>query len=540
VAALAATVFTGAAMATTGDATTAELQAQIERMQKSMEQLSSENQANKQALHANNQELAALKSQNGEKWLTEERASQIRGMVQEVMSDADTRASLQSTAATSGYNNGFFIASPDGNFRLQVNGQVQLRYAYSRLSNAGWDTTAPLGSNTKTRDTRGFEIRRAKLSFSGNVVDPSWQYKVTLAYLPPNDQVGSLLKSSYTTNVGDGSVGNGSSSTANLEDAYILKDFGNGISLTMGQFKSPFLREELVSSKYQLAVERSIVNQLFSTGWTDGIMLTAQNDNLMGMISFNNGGNNANFATNNSGSTGTFTGVGFGNGAWSQYAFTGRMQWLALGNWNQFNSLSSARGDTQGLLLGAGFNWQHGGNQNVPIPPFFPLVGGGVSNIDAGFLTYTVDASWDFGGANLYGAFTGNLTGSLPNLGAGNGSAIQSYGVIVQGGYFLTDDMEAFGRYEWYETASQGGNQMVAPGTQGPLFAQQNTILTGGLNWYINKGVKFTFDAGWSNAGILFTGGIYGSAVAGTNYQSTSNNAGGGQWVFRGQMQLVF
>jgi len=53
-------------------------------------------------------ELNELKSQNGDKWLTEERASQIRGVVQDVMADADTRSSLQATAATSGYNNGFF------------------------------------------------------------------------------------------------------------------------------------------------------------------------------------------------------------------------------------------------------------------------------------------------------------------------------------------------------------------------------------------------------------------------------------------------
>ncbi|MSR34313.1 MAG: hypothetical protein EXS12_05890, partial [Phycisphaerales bacterium] len=84
-------------------------------------------------------ELNELKSQNGDKWLTEERASQIRGVVQDVMADADTRSSLQATAATSGYNNGFFIASPDGNFKLQINGQVQVRTSYAWQSNAAWN-----------------------------------------------------------------------------------------------------------------------------------------------------------------------------------------------------------------------------------------------------------------------------------------------------------------------------------------------------------------------------------------------------------------
>ncbi|MFZ4698108.1 MAG: hypothetical protein ACOYMO_08895, partial [Phycisphaerales bacterium] len=79
-------------------------------------------------------EIAELKSQNSDKWLTEQRADEIRSVVQDVLSDADTRSSLQAAAATSGYNNGFFISSPDGNFKLQINGQLQNRWAYNWLS----------------------------------------------------------------------------------------------------------------------------------------------------------------------------------------------------------------------------------------------------------------------------------------------------------------------------------------------------------------------------------------------------------------------
>jgi len=74
-------------------------------------------------------EVAELKSQNGDKWLTEQRAAEIRGVVQDVLADADTRSSLQAAQSSSGYNNGFFISSPDGNFKLQMNGQVQTRWA---------------------------------------------------------------------------------------------------------------------------------------------------------------------------------------------------------------------------------------------------------------------------------------------------------------------------------------------------------------------------------------------------------------------------
>ena len=482
-------------------------------------------------------ELNELKSQNGDKWLTEERASQIRGVVQDVMADADTRSSLQATAATSGYNNGFFIASPDGNFKLQVNGQVQVRTSYAWQTNSAWNASR-VPDPTATKAQYGTEIRRAKLSFSGNVVDPSWQYKVTMAYLPANSQTVADTTSPYNT--AGANSGNGSASTANLEDAYINKDMGNGMSLKMGQFKSPFLREELVSSANQLGVERSVVNQMFSTGWTDGIQLTAGNDNLMGMISFNNGGNNANFATQNMSST---------DGAYAQYAITGRIQYLVSGNWAQFNDMTSMRGGGQGLMLGAGFNWQHGGNQNSNFDPATGIGGVGSANTDAGFFTYTADVSWDLGGANLYAAFFGNMTGSLPVQTTGtppvvvaerNGSSIQSYGSLVQGGYFISDNTELFGSWQWYNTVNQGGNNPITVGQNNVFNAQMNNIFTVGLNIYLNKNVKFTFDTGWAANGIVFQGGIYNQAVAGTNWQTAGDSNSGGQWLGRAQIQVVF
>ena len=44
-------------------------------------------------------------------WLNEARAAEIRGLVQDVLADSDARNSLQSQAATAGYDRGFFIGS---------------------------------------------------------------------------------------------------------------------------------------------------------------------------------------------------------------------------------------------------------------------------------------------------------------------------------------------------------------------------------------------------------------------------------------------
>ncbi len=715
-------------------------------------------------------EIAELKAAQGDQWLTQERAKEIRGIVQDVLADADTRASLQSTGATSGYDNGFFIASPDGNFKLVVNGQLQIRYAASRLStrsigqldpgtyqqpaqgfnsaNGGGSTIqGPVNSSGTQqqypggteirgyqgffgggnagveRTAKGFEIPRAKLEFSGHVVDPCWQYKIVGAFEQQSNQAGfnnvgaavggngitagTLGPTPFASGTygGNYSGGNGSlGSNFGLEDAYIKKIINNNWSVTVGQFKAPLLREELVSSKYQLAVERSLVNQFFSEEYTQGFQVTYQDDMFRFMASFNDGGNNAN-TSSTIGTNSTF-------GNFTEYALTGRFEWKVMGNWAQFEDFSSPRGDPTGILIGAAVNWQRGGGaQTVGAPnlaPTFQNAGGGGSlggnfpvqiglpvpgpafagyapgitsqypnniptnaNDDVSNITWTVDASGEFGGFNLYAALVGNIAYNIPagwvanpsggylpatqgaqgglgdnfipgnwngvmttpggsgpgqNAGVPGGSGIGpnayyaggygygndtifSYGVVVQGGFFITDDVELFARYEWYNTNNNGANDYAGntptfwgfiPGGSSPFAdnttgnngasvfypnglgptqpsnvnngvespndagytgnttnpyysknlganpygAQSNSVITGGVNWYPagvkNKQVKVTGDIGWSLGPVLFGQGIYGRPIGITDYRNDGGLGGGGQWVGRIQLQLLF
>lgn len=515
-----------------GDTSTAQMQEQINRLQKSLEQVQGENKANKE-------ELSELKSQNGDKWLTQERAAQIRDVVQDVLADSETRTSLQYSGATAGYDKGFFLASPDGNFRLVVGGQFQTRYAVSRLSNSslnGWNKATNNPSTPKVdRTAYGFEIRRMKVEFSGNVIDPSWTYKVTAIYNSTYNQALAAV-SPTATNAGPGA----GTATASLEDAWINKDFSDGLSLKMGQFKSPFNREELVSSKYQLCVERSLVNQLFSAKFTQGVAFTAKGDNLMGTICYNDGGNNANESAlegNQSNSAG-----------YALYALTGRVQYLAFGNWKQFDSLTSIRGDAQGLMFGGAFNYQQGGVTIANTPTTAVNGDGNVT-----MFSYTADAQWMLGGANIFGSFFGNAANniagaSLPATDVG--SSVFTYGATLQAGYYLTDDVEAFARFEWYDTLNNGSNGQpheaptlvsVALIPSSPFYAQHNTIYTVGLNWYIaGKQVKFTTDLGYSVNGVMFTNGMYSQSITGADYRQDSSVGNGGQFVFRTQMQLLF
>ncbi len=718
-------------------------------------------------------ELDQLKASESDQWLTEERAKEIRSIVQDVLADSDTRASLASSGATAGYDNGFFIASPDGNFKLVVNGQLQLRWAASRLSGRsmyqldpgtyqtparGWynanggnwpgsqvapeqfpgttsSNTAELrgyqgffgSGNTQgiEKTARGFGVPRAKLEFSGHVVDPSWQFRIVGAFEQQTTQssfgtvdtapgLGGGYGGSYGpvyptgTYGGNYSGGNGSlGSNFGLEDAYVVKVIDPNWSVKVGQFKAPLLREELVSSKYQLAVERSLVNQFFSTEYTQGIELTFQNDCFRVMASFNDGGNNAN--------TSETIGNSSNDGNWTEYAVTGRVEWKAMGNWGQFDSFSSPNGTPTGILIGAAVNWQRGGGGQNPAEPNLALtyqnaayennVGGNWDNIgsvpipyydgwfggynsspvyapiaalqypnnlptnandDVNNLTFTVDATAQFGGFSLYGAFIGNIAynipagwvanpsggytprnqnqdgglynnytpdnvslvmttpngigtagpaygttngigpaaGFVPGYGYGN-SPIYSYGVVAQAGWFIFDDIEIFGRYEFYTTLNNsqnayagntptfwgwvpGGSSPFANNTRtngdtgmfyngndsnnpvnanvntpndsyngsttnpyyaynlgaNPYGAQLNNVMTFGANWFPagvkNQNIKVTGDISYAFQPVLFGQGIYGRSIAITDFRSDGGMGGGGQWVGRIQLQLLF
>ncbi len=72
--------------------------------------------------------ITELEAPEGDSWMTEQRAAEIRGLVHDVLADADTRASLLQSGVTAGYQDGFMIGSADGNWLLTIrDGQPEAR-----------------------------------------------------------------------------------------------------------------------------------------------------------------------------------------------------------------------------------------------------------------------------------------------------------------------------------------------------------------------------------------------------------------------------
>ncbi len=408
-----------------------------------------------------------IEASNDSSWITEQRAEEMRNLVYDVLADADTRASLLQSGITAGYDEGAVLGSTDGNWLLKTNLLMQQRFIYN---NQDGSASRDSDGDGQTEDNRyGFENTRTKFIMSGHVVSPEWFYRVDI-------------------NVG--SAGSGRTGTLN---AYLGYDYGNGWSVQIGSMKTPLLREELVEAQYQLAVERSNVNYAFTGGYADGIMASYQGDQFGLDFMFSDG-------------------VGTGQTNWvaldTDYAFTVRGEWLAMGNWDQFMDFTSMQGSETGVLVGGAFHYETGESDTF------------AEDVDLWIVTGDVSVEGD--GWNIYAA----VIYSDIDFGVAGVTDLNSWGVVVQGGYYVTEQTELFARYEWADPDISG--------------IEDISILTLGFNHYFSgHNAKWTTDVGIGidavNAGV----GVNGSPANITGFRRDIGN-NDGQVVVRTQLQILF
>lgn len=407
-----------------------------------------------QRLAAAEAKIAAMENANNQSWLTEKRAAEIKGLVQDVLADADTRASLLQSGITAGYDStGFVLSDPHNDWLLKTNFLMQQRFVYNNQDNSGAEAFVD-------GDRYGFENTRTKFILSGHVVNPDWYY------------------------LADINIGNNGDRTG-VGNAYLGHTYNSGLKIQMGAMKLPLLREELVDAQYQLAVERSNLNYLYTGGYADGIQAIYHQDQWQVMAMLSDGANS-------------------GETIWStydtEYALTGRFEFKLNGTWDQFKDFTSEPGGPAGVLLGAAAHYQIGEY--------------GTPATETALTILTGDVSIEFGGANLYGAIVWNNVD--PN---GPGANANPWGIVVQGGFYLNNNWELFGRYEWSDLDIAGVDDL--------------SILTGGVNYYFARhNAKWTTDIGY---GLNST--VAPANITGFRPDVLGND---GQWVIRSQWQILF
>lgn len=103
-----------------------------------------------------------------------------------------------------GYKDGFFIETDDGNYSLKFRGRMQARYQYFGVDGAP--------------DNNSFSLRRARLLFSGNLINKNLTYMFKPAF---------------------------DNSAASILDLFANYRILSGLQIKVGQFKVPYSREFL-------------------------------------------------------------------------------------------------------------------------------------------------------------------------------------------------------------------------------------------------------------------------------------------------------
>lgn len=435
-------------------------------------------------------EIAELRAELGDDWLTERRADEIKNLVADVLADADNRSSMLQGGITAGWDGNFFLASTDDRFRLQIDGLMQIRWVFNYHDSP---ESAPGGGSGAPTYLYGFENTRTRLTFRGHVFDRN------LTYLVRTD----IARGELTVGGADG--------LAWLRDAWVRYAFNDEFSLRVGQFKLPFNREELVSPADQLVIERSLVNQTLNLGRSQGIELVWQGESGRFSFAFSDGAEDGMFI-------GTPVVASFPlNSVWSkqllaEYAFTARYEQLFAGTWEQFKSLTSPPGEDFGILWGIAAHYQQ---DQAPV----------AGTTSPKWFAFTTDLSVEWGGANIFAAFiyenvspTAVITGSQRTL--------NTFGAVIQGGAYFSEKLEGYVRME-YGTFDLTGIPF------GDLLT-----LTLGCNYYFHgQDVKFSTDVGFGLLSVDTPWVLGAGDIAGWRRDFTDQQP---QVVIRTQLQLLF
>ena len=228
---------------------------------------------------------------------------------------------------------------------LKISGFLQTRFTYS--------------NGDELDVEHGFSVPRARLILSGNLYD--WEYKVSGQW-------------------------SDDSNTFDLKDAYAQGDLLGG-TVRVGQFKSPFMREVLVSQQDTLMTDRSIIANTFGQGRSQGIQWSKDLGKLDFAAAYTDGFNTANGAGVQNGQSGT-----------ARFGYD-LFDWCNVGAAISYNDLVTSH-----------------------------------------YTTYTVDTKVSAGALDLTAAYV-----------ATSGDAGDNWGSTVQAGYMCMEDFQGFVAYEFGE-----------------------------------------------------------------------------------------
>lgn len=332
--------------------------------------------------------------------LAQSEVDQSRALQAEMIQDAGARASYA-----------------QGDLSPTVFGQIQIRYTLNNRDDP---------ANDDEEFTHGFSNRRTKLGVRGG-----------------NDQWG------YRVNGGFSSAGGGFA----LEDAWVDYAVNESWTVTVGQFKLPAFYEESVSSSKQLAADRSLANEMFNQGRSQGIMATWDNgENFRVQLAFSDGFQTAN--------------TDFNSAAEADFGLTGRVDWKD-GDWMDLEDFTSEANGNQALRIGGFGHYEDGGST-------------GGFTMDDQLWILGIDGQWESNGWSAFGSVA--WAHSEPDM----GDEADDIAIVAQGAYRFDQADEIFAR----------GSVVLLDDRDSFDAEDQIELLVGYNHYFDGHATKFTVDAG--------------------------------------------
>jgi hypothetical protein len=421
-----------------------------------------------------------------------------RAYTAELMADAANRSSLLQGA---GEGSGFTMTSGDGSSTLTTNALFQFRYV------ANFRDDANNGVGTDNDFTHGFEIPRARIDWSGNLINDNLTYRIS----------------------GDfGEINTGGSNNFIVTWAYGQYEFEGmeGAFVRFGQFKAPLMWEELVDAEFQLAADRSVAGETFSQQYSQGLMFGYEQEAWRGYFAFTDGINSV--ATN------------YNDGVESDWAVTARGEFKIAGDWARFTDFTSWRNSDYAAKVGAAVHYEQiGETGNLQ----GAAGGGGRSALGpiaspGDQLLYTVDAAVEGNGWNAFAAFYGSSS-EADNV---SNSDFNDFGVVAQAGVFVTDQVELFGRYDGIfldsdRNTTEDTFNFAAIGMNYYFFPESHAVkATLDLLMSFDKTVGTPAAGATPAVQSLFGQGV-GTAVTPTSFLGQSDDT---EFAIRGQVSVLF
>jgi hypothetical protein len=394
--------------------------------------------------------------------------------IEEVVNDAQRHSMLIDNGdVTAGYRDGrFFIGSADGNFMLRPWSHIQIRNA------SLWRQDGKSGGRDQTDN--GFEIRRMKLGFDGNLFTPDFTYFFNWQTIRANSNV------NVTGNANSGANGqtiatfsNGLGGELQLEEAWVKYHFhGTPWYVKAGQLKDPLLHDQIVSSRYQQSAERSLIADIFANGdaFTEGATLIYDPDSwyrFEGGINQSLRGANTNFLDY---PTNSFN-----------YGLAARGEFKLMGRWKDYAQVGAVGTAEPLLVIGVGADYSERGHSGQTVGVVDAMYGQPL-----GFNLYA--AAVDRYTTHNFGVYTQSATGASigtpdPNVAD---KPTNEYGALIQVGYKIDPHWEPFGRYEYFhlEGTPAGSNNYTH-------------AIMGGVNYYfVGHRAKLTAEINFLPNGI--------------------------------------